>query len=59
MANVNAPVGGCKNSYPVVEVINGVYTFKNLNPEIEHFGLWDNDYYHLCLNLLEVVGRYQ
>lgn len=66
MANViNAPVGGCKNSqtqsggYPVVEVINGVYTFKNLRPEIEHFGLWDNDYYHLCLQLLEIVGRYQ
>lgn len=55
MANVG-PLG---RSYPVVEVINGVYTFKNLNPEIEHFGLWDNDYYQLCLQLLEVVGRYQ
>lgn len=46
-------------AYPVVEVINGIHTFKNLNPEIEHFGLWDDDYYHLCLSLLSIVGGYQ
>lgn len=48
-----------QNTQPVVKIVNGVYTFKNLNPDAEHFGLSEDDYYHLCLQLCEVVGRYQ
>ncbi|HBE2986452.1 TPA: hypothetical protein KL481_004516 [Escherichia coli] len=47
-------------------MINGNYTFKNLNPDAERFGLSEDDYYQLCLQLLEVVcnvgyegGRYR
>lgn len=38
---------------------NTNYTFKNLNPDAEHFGLSEDDYYHLCLQLLEVVCSYE
>lgn len=48
-----------QNKTPVVKIVNGVYTFSNLNPDAEHFGLSEDDYYHLCLQLCEVVGRYQ
>ena len=54
-----SPMFGRKNTQPVVKIVNGVYTFSNLNPDAEHFGLSEDDYYHLCLQLCEVVGRYQ
>ena len=54
-----SPMFGRKNTTPVVKIVNGVYTFSNLNPDAEHFGLSEDDYYHLCLQLCEVVGRYQ
>lgn len=44
---------------PIVSVINGNYTFKNLNPDALLFGLSEDEYYHLCLQLCDVVGRYQ
>lgn len=44
---------------PTVEVINGVYIFKDLNPDALLFGLSEDDFYHLCLQLCDVVGRYQ
>lgn len=48
-----------QNKTPVVKIVNGVYTFSNLNPDAEHFGLSEDDYYQLCLLLCEVVGGYQ
>ncbi|HBP8299353.1 TPA: hypothetical protein L6L13_004250 [Escherichia coli] len=53
-----------QNTTPVVKVINGVHTFTNLNPDAKYFGLSEDDFYHLCLQLLNVVssqcehGRY-
>lgn len=38
---------------------NTNYTFKNLNPDAERFGLSEDDYYQLCLQLLEVVFSYE
>lgn len=52
-----SPMLGRKNTTPVVKIVNGVYTFKNLNPDAEHFGLSEDDYYHLCLQLCEVVSQ--
>ena len=54
-----SPMFGRKNKTPVVKIVNGVYTFSNLNPDAEHFGLSEDDYYQLCLQICDVVGRYQ
>lgn len=44
---------------PTVSVINGVYTFTYLNPEMDRFGLSEGEYYQLCLLLCGIVGGYQ
>ena len=48
-----------QNTQPVVKIVNGVYTFKNLNPNKARFGLKEDDYYQLCLLLCDLVGWYQ
>lgn len=40
-----------------MQVINDTYTFTDLNPDAEHFGLSEDEYYHLCLQLCEVVSH--
>lgn len=35
-----------------------VYTFTDLNPELPHYGLSEDDYYQFCLRILEIVGGY-
>lgn len=44
---------------PTVSVINGVYTFTDLNDDLPYFGLSEDDYYQLCLNILAVVFSYE
>ncbi|HCJ5532807.1 TPA: hypothetical protein NUW95_004906 [Escherichia coli] len=48
-----------QNTTPVVKIVNGVYTFTDLNPDALLFGLSEDGCYHLCLQLCDVVGRYQ
>lgn len=42
-------------TYPTVEVIDGVYTFANLNPEMEHYGLTEDHFYQLSMLILKAT----